>query len=322
MKTSTKTGTKAGGNATGSVDEAPVTIVTQMREQMAPTLEAAMARDERLVVVLAEISRSLLDPVFRRFPTRALNVGIMEQTMVSVAAGLAMEGLIPVVHTLAPFLAERAFEQIKDDFCYQKLGGNFISSGASYDYATEGMTHHGPGDVPVLRTLPGMRIVVPGTAAEFDRLFRAAYADGAPTYYRLSTARNGESQPVGFGELAVLRRGSRGTVIAVGPSLRYVEPAVRDLDVTLLYCTTLAPFDGATLQAVAPNGDVVVVEPYYAGTLVPDILAALAPIPARIEAIGVPRRVLSHYGSPKEHDASLGLTPEGVRERVEAFLAR
>lgn len=303
-------------------DEPEAVIAASMREQMVPTLASLMARDERLMLVLAEISRALLEPIFQRFPKRALNLGIMEQTAVSVAAGLALEGFIPVVHSIAPFLAERPFEQIKDDFSYQGLGGNFISNGASYDYSVEGMTHHGPGDVAILRTLPEMRIVVPGTPAEFDHLFRAAYASGAPTYYRLSTARNAENQPVRFGELAVMRRGTRATVIAVGPSLRFVEPAVRDLDVTLLYCATVAPFDGATLRATAPNGDIVVVEPYYAGTLTPDIAAAMAPTPVRIEAIGVPRMVLSHYGTPEEHDAALGLTPAGVRARVEAFLAR
>src|SRR5260370_511485 len=117
--------------------------------------------------------------MFCKYPDRAVNVGIMEQTMVSVAAGIAVEGFIPVVHSIAPFLAERPFEQLKDDFCYQRLGGNFISIGGSYDYSTEGMTHHGPGDVPILRNLPGIRIVMPGTPAEFDPLFREAYASGA-----------------------------------------------------------------------------------------------------------------------------------------------
>ena len=87
--------------------------------------------------------------VVKRFPERVINVGIMEQTAVSLAAGLALESFHPIIHSITPFVAERPFEQIKDDFCYQGLGGTFISIGASYDYGTDGMTHHGPADVPI-----------------------------------------------------------------------------------------------------------------------------------------------------------------------------
>ena len=294
--------------------------MTTMRDQMAQTVEDAMARDERVVLVLAEISRTFLDGVFRRYPDRAVNVGIMEQTMVGVAAGMALEGFIPVMHSIAPFLAERPFEQLKDDFCYQRLGGNFISVGGSYDYSTEGMTHHGPGDVPILRSLPGMRIVVPGTPAEFDALFREAYAGGAPTYYRLGLRRNPTDRPVRFGQLDVVRRGRRATVVAVGPMLAPTQAAVADLDVTVLYCTTVAPFDGATLREASASGDIVLVEPYYAGALVPDVVAAMGQTPVRVAAIGVPHEVLAPYGTPEEHDTALGLAPEGIRQRIDAFL--
>ena len=218
---------------------------------------------------------------------------------------------------------ERPFEQIKDDFCYQRLGGNIISTGASYDYGTDGMTHYGMGDVPILRTLPGMEVVVPGTPGEFDALFREAYADGAPTYFRLAEQQNRTDRAVRFGRLEVVRRGSAATVVAVGPMLDRVLEAVANLDVTVLYCTTVAPFDGEALRAETSAGHraVVVVEPYYEGTLVPEIVAALRPDPVRIEAIGVPRRVLTRYGSVDEHDAELGLSAPGIRRRIEDFLA-
>lgn len=296
------------------------TIESAMREQFVRTVEDVMARDERVALLLAEISVSLFKRALRDFPERVVNVGIMEQTLVSAAAGFALEGFIPVVHSIAPFLVERPFEQLKDDFCYQNLPGNFVSNGASYDYSTEGMTHHGSADVPVLRSLPGMRIVVPGAPAELDALFRAVYADGGRTYFRTSVKRNREARPVRFGALDVVRAGTLATVIAVGPLLDATLEAVRDLDVSVLYCTTVAPFDAATLRAHATTGKVALVEPYYAGALVPDVTAALAPRPARVEAIGVPRDVLSHYGTPEQHDAALGLTPAGIRARIMRLL--
>ncbi len=292
-----------------------------MRQQMVKTLEELMIYDERLVVVLAEISYSYFNKNSPQFSERILNVGIMEQTMVSVAAGLAMEGFIPAVHSITPFLVERPFEQLKDDFCYQQLGGNFISTGASYDYSVEGMTHHGPGDVQILRSLPGMQIVVPGTPGEFDALFREAYANGSPTYYRLNLKSNPVEHAVRFGKLEVVKRGTQATIIAIGPMLSLVLPAVEDMDVTVLYCTTAAPFDGETLRNISQSSNIVLVEPYYEGVLVADICAAMCHTPIRIEAIGVPHQVLSRYGEPEQHDEEIGLTPKGIRRRIERFLS-
>jgi transketolase len=81
---------------------------------------------------------------------------------------------------------ERPLEQLKLDFGYQRLGGTFISIGASYDYSAEGTTHHSPADAAILSTIPGFEVLVPGSAAEVDRLIRATYANGHPTYVRTS----------------------------------------------------------------------------------------------------------------------------------------
>jgi transketolase len=291
-----------------------------MRAQMARTIVDLLDEDPRLFVVLADITTDAFDSAARRHPDRVVNVGIMEQTMISLAAGTALEGFIPVCHTLVPFLVERPFEQLKDDFCYQRLGGNFVSSGASYDYSQMGMTHHGPGDVAILRTLPGMEIVVPGTATEFDRLFRQAYADGSPTYFRTSLAQNREDRDVGFGRIEVVRTGARATVVAIGPMLDVTLQAVEDLDVTVLYATTLVPFDAPTLREMTPSRTVVLVEPFYEGTLVADVVDAFGSEAVRIQAIGVPRRVLTRYGTPEQHDEAMGLTPAGIRRRISTFL--
>lgn len=291
-----------------------------MRAQMARTIGDLLDTDSRVFLVLADISEDYFERASRRHPDRVLNVGIMEQTMVSLAAGTALEGFIPVCHSIVPFLVERPFEQIKDDFCYQSLGGNFVSIGASYDYSTLGMTHHGPGDVAILRTLTGMQIVVPGTATEFDRLFRQAYANGSPTYFRTSLGQNADDRDVSFGRLEVVRTGGLATVVAVGPMLDPTLAAVEGLDVTVLYATTLAPLDGETLRVMTPTRSIVLVEPFYEGTLIADIIEAVAPDPVRVEAIGIPARVLSQYGTPEQHDEAIGLTPAGIRRRIATFL--
>ncbi len=300
----------------------PVSLT--MRQQMVATLESLLESDERLVVVLADIGDSQFHREKPGVAQRVINLGIMEQTLISVGAGFAMEGFIPVMHSFAPFLVERPFEQIKDDFCYQQLSGKFISYGASYDYSIEGMTHHAPGDVQLMHSVPGMQIVVPGTPAEFDTLFRESYTNAASTYYRLSEAVNSFNPfdaPVSFGALHLVKRGASGaaTVIAIGPMLGRTLAAVEGLDVTVLYCATVAPFDSEMLRQVcqaSESHEITLIEPYYEGVLVPDICAAMRGIPVCVETIGVPHRVLSHYGTPLEHDAALGLTPEGIRARI------
>ena len=293
---------------------------TMMRQQMVETLEDMLPQEKRMVIILADISYDLFHRQRQEVRERLFNLGIMEQSMISVGAGFALEGFIPVMHSFVPFLVERPFEQIKDDFCYQRLSGKFISSGASYDYSVEGMTHQGPGDVHIMHGLPGMQIVVPGTPAEFDALFRESYGNGANTYYRLSLSTNPVETRAQFGKLAVVRRGIQATVIAVGPMLAPTLAAVEDMDVSVLYCTTVAPFDGETLREAGQSSNIVVVEPYYEGALARDICAAMRHTPMRLESIGVPYRILERYGTPQEHDAAIGLTPQGIRARIARFL--
>ena len=291
-----------------------------MRKQFVKTLEDLMAQDERLVLLLGDIGVFGFANAFKRYPERIYNIGICEQAMTSLAAGLAKEGFIPVLHSIAPFVVERCLEQLKIDLCYQNLPANIVSVGASYDYAALGCTHHCPGDVAVLQALPGMEIVIPGMPAEFDRLFRAAYANSHPTYFRLSERSNQHSCNVEFGRAEVIQRGGLATVIAVGPTLTWVLEATQELDVTVLYYTTVAPFDGYTLRENCQTGKIVLVEPYYAGVLVADIHSALGRTPIVIESIGVPHKFLTDYGHAEQHDESIGLTAENIRSRVQEII--
>jgi len=293
-----------------------------MRGRMAQVVSDLIETDPNTALILADIGKAQFRDVLERFPERVVNVGIMEQTAVSVAAGFAMEGFHPIVHSIAPFVVERPFEQIKDDLCYQGLGGTLISIGASYDYGTDGMTHHGAADVPILKTLPRMQICVPGTPDEFEILLRETYSNGAPTYIRTTVQQNDASRMVRFGKLHIEREGRDGVVVAVGPVLDRTLVAVEDLNLTVLYATTVAPFDEETLRdAVAKAApDVILIEPYYEGGLVQDIARALRHIPTRIEAIGVPRRVLERYGPPERIDREVGLTVDGIRARITRLL--
>ncbi|HEX2425216.1 MAG TPA: transketolase C-terminal domain-containing protein [Actinomycetota bacterium] len=293
-----------------------------MRERFARTASALVEADPRAAVVLSDISLDYFERAMQAHPDRVVNVGIMEQTAIGVAAGMAMEGFHPIVHTLAPFVAERPFEQLKVDFGYQGLGGTFVSAGASYDYATSGCTHHAPGDVQAMLAIPGMRVLVPGHADEVERLLRGTFGDGVPTYLRTTIAENAASFPIEAGRLHIVRRGTHTTVVAVGPMLSRTLEALGGADVTVLYATTITPFDSETVRsAVADDGTVLVVEPYYAGTTALAMRPALEDRAVRVASVGVPRRFLHQYGQPEEHDAALGLDVAGLRRRLTVLLA-
>ena len=291
-----------------------------MRQQLVQTVETTMSTDERLILLLGDIGVFGFRNAFKNFPDRVYNIGILEQATISLAAGLATLDFIPVIHTIAPFLIERSLEQLKIDFCYQKLCGNFISVGASYDYAALGCTHHCPGDVGILKNIPGMEIVLPGTSQEFDTLFRQGYANGHPTYYRLSERSNSSESHVTFGKAELIRKGTQLVIVAVGPALEQVVEAAKDFDVTILYYTTVSPFDAVTLRENTNCSKILLCEPYYAGGLSSEIITAFFPNPMTIDQVGVPLKLLTNYGQVEEHDEHIGMTSNHIKKRIERLI--
>jgi transketolase len=291
--------------------------MTAMRTQAADTVCELFAADPRVAVVLAEISVERFQPAFEHDSARAVNIGIMEQAMVGVAAGFAMEGFLPVAHSLSPFMAERPYEQLKLDFGYQGLGGTFVGVGGSYDYGTSGATHHAPADVGLMLGIPRMEVLIPGHGDEVERLLRATYANGSPTYIRASVTTNEHAHDVAPGRLEVLRRGDLATVIAFGPMLDRTIEAAGGLDVTIAYATSLRPFDDAGLVAIVGDRPVVVsVEPFYEGSAAPALTRALSHLSARFVSIGVPRGFIHGYGAPREIDRDVGLDTAWLGRRL------
>ena len=297
--------------------------MSDMRTVFASAASSLLDEDPLAAVVLAEISADLFAKAAARHPERVLNVGIREQLMVSVAGGLALAGLRPIVHTYAPFLVERAFEQVKLDLGHQEARAVLVSIGASYEAARSGRTHQAPEDVALLDTLPGFAVQVPGHPDEVRGLLRLAVGvlDSGSTYLRLSTETNRTALPLWPG-LQVVRAGHQAVVVAVGPMLSPVLDGVGGLDVTVAYTTTVRPFDGEGLRALAPAaGDtVVLVEPYLAGTSSSAASAALAGRPHRLLSLGVGRTELRRYGTPSHHAALHGLDSTGIRRSVTDFL--
>ncbi|MEU5273901.1 transketolase family protein [Streptomyces hygroscopicus] len=317
-----------------------------MRERFAAIVSRLLDEDPRLAVVLAEIGKDGFADAARAHPDRVINVGIREQLLVGVGGGLALTGMRPILHTFASFLIERPFEQIKLDFGHQGMGGVLVSAAGSYDWPAGGYTHMAPGDVALLDTLDGWTVHVPGHPDEAETLLRDAAAAGDDSVYvRLSAHANSAPRDIAPGRFLTVREGRGGVVIAVGPMLDNVLAAVEGLDVTVLYATTVRPFDERTLRAATAAGagagtgaagagaagtgagtgaaaDVVIVEPYLAGTSIGAVNDTLADRPHRVLGLGIPRRELRRYGTIDEHLAGQGLDPASLRERIAGFLRR
>jgi transketolase len=284
-----------------------------MRSRFYELTAETLAADERVWVVLADIGVAELP----RHP-RLVNVGIREQLMIGVAAGLALAGKRPIVHSYAPFLVERPWEQIKLDLGHNDVGAILVSNGASYDASRAGRTHQAPEDVALLATLPGWRIDVPGHPDELERVFRRALPTDDRVYIRTTLEEN--HAPVDGDGLVVLREGAP-LVVAVGPTLAPALDATADLDVGLAYLTTVRPFPRRELREALGEGDeVVLVEPYLAGTSSAEVSRALADRPHRLLALGIENPELRKYGEPSEHRAAHGLDARGIRASVERFL--
>ncbi|KHL12488.1 UNVERIFIED_CONTAM: transketolase [Mumia flava] len=300
-----------------------------MRERFYDQVGRLLDDDPRVALVLAVIGASAVDPaVARRHPARLIDVGIREQTMVGVAGGLALTGMRPIVHTYAPFLVERAYEQVKLDLGHQDVGAVLVSTGASYDASSAGRTHQAPADVALISALPGWTVHVPGHADELAAVLTAAAGSDDRVYVRMSSQSNDRAYATD-GRLHLVRDGGGPLVVAVGPMLDPVLAATTGLGVRVASTSTPHPFDAPGLRALtaAPSdgsaapAEVVVVEPYLEGTSAAAVAAALADRPSRVLHVGVRRDVeVRRYGTPKDHAAAHGLDPTGLRQRITGWL--
>tara|TARA_B110000014_G_C20092032_1_gene571857 strand:+ start:334 stop:1209 length:876 start_codon:yes stop_codon:yes gene_type:complete len=285
-----------------------------LRSQLADTASKIVREDESAVLLLGDIGVYAFRDLLKEFPLRAFNIGILEQSTIGLAAGLSLTGHHPIVHTIAPFLVERAYEQIKVDLAYQQLGANLISVGSSYDYAGLGCTHHCPGDVEILNKIPNIEIVIPGHSKEFDKLLMSNYNNSNTTYFRLSETSNREDYPVEFGKNLVLREGDDLTIVAVGPMLQSVLDATEDLDVTIIYCTTIKPFDASYFEELKDK--VVIIEPYYSGPILNNIEQTLHGLNGNYTNIGVPNEFIRKYGIKEDIDSMIGLDTASLRTKI------
>ncbi|MBM3878947.1 MAG: hypothetical protein FJ387_04405 [Verrucomicrobia bacterium] len=294
----------------------------KLRQEFADTLLELGPRDPRLVVLVGDISHGILQPFARACPGRYYNIGICEPTIVNLAAGLNKVGLLPVVHTIAPFITERAYEQIKLDFGYQRLSLNLVSVGGAFDYSQLGCSHHCYTDVSLLSHLKRSVVLVPGSPIEFNLLFKALYTNGQINYFRLpEVPHEVEFAPADLapGRGLRVREGRHVTLATLGTQLRTALTAAEQLasaglSAEVLYFHTLKPFDAPLLRAsVEKTRCLLTLEELSAhdGLFNLCLRAALGLERVAAEQIAIDD-FIHRYGTYAELCAQVGLTPEHV----------
>lgn len=302
------------------------------RVAFADTLVALAKDDPRIVAVCNDsVGSSNLGAFGKLFPKRLINVGIAEQDMVGVAAGLANGGFIPFVSCASPFLTARALEQIKADVAYSQYPVILCGQSPGMSYGELGPTHHSIEDITLMRALSGMTILVPADPAQTEAAVRWAAQAGKPVFMRVgrfkvpSVSSAGAKFKVGVAEC--LREGKQATIIATGTlvsrALAAAESLAQDgVSVRVLNMATIEPLDKeAVLAAARETGHIVTVEEAIVrgglGSAVAEVVVQNAPVPMRL--LGVPH--FAPTGSAAFLLDHFGLNAEGITKAVKDLLA-
>jgi transketolase len=306
-------------------------LETTMRNAFSTALVEAARRDPRVLLLTGDHGYSLFDEFRRVCPDQYLNVGVAEQNMVGVAAGLAKGGSRPIVYGLSAFIPIRVLEQIKLDVCYEELPVVFIGDGAGVVYSTLGTSHQSTEDIAALRAVPNLSILSPADACEMTACMELALDSGRPVYLRIGKADLGAVHrtppPLEWGQLCRLRKGPRPLAwIATGAMVTTALAAAERWPGSSVWSApSIKPLDAEAIAPICRTHDTVVVLEEHSihgglASAVAEIAAERAP--TFLCAIGVRDRFSKYCGSygylMREHQLDLA----SVVERVASFLAR
>jgi transketolase len=287
--------------------------------------------DARIAVLTADLGFSNRTVEFSyRHPERFFNMGIAEQNMVSVAAGLATTGYIPYVATFASFLGLLCCEHIRTDCAYPNLPVRLLSHHAGISLGYYGTSHHATEDIGIMRTIANLKIVCPADAYSLEQALRQTVDVEGPIYFRMGRGREADAYEVGeaweYGKVSVLREGGDGVIFANGIMVTAARAAAKTLsqegiEMTVADLHTIQPFDvEGVLSLMEGKQHVFVAEEHNTRGGVASAVAD-AMVDARVSGpqltrIGFPPDEYSAIAAPYYLYKHYGLDAEGVAERV------
>lgn len=305
-----------------------------MRKEGLDALSRLVQEDERVVFVGSDLGFGVMAEAKERFPDRVLVEGIAEQHLVGFAAGLALEGFVPFVHTIATFLTRRALEQIAVDVALHRLPVKLVGAGGGMVYAPLGPTHQAVDDFALMRAIPGMRIVAPSDSSEMVRALEAEVHHQGPAYFRVG---KGDEPKISdsFGEFRAEKIrpifiGSEVIVLTTGVLVHECFRAVADLrsegfSIGLVHVPYVSPLDEVGLLSITSQvATVISVEEHLPNgglsSAITDLVASHRLRP-RIHRLTLPGTYASNYGSQREHLENCCLTHHCLASRFREIIA-
>ena len=311
-----------------------MTQLYDCRDAFENKLRELASEDQRIVAVVNDsVGSSKLNQFGQMYPVRLVNVGIAEQNMIGVGAGLANGGLIPFVCGAAPFLTGRALEQIKADLAYSNTNVKLCGMSSGMAYGELGPTHHSIEDMAWLRAIANMTVIVPADPVETAQTVEVAVSTEGPMFIRISRLPvpivHDPDYHFEIGKAALLRNGDDITLIANGVLVCQALAAAKMLakegvPARVLNMSTVRPLDNEAVQAAATEtGGIVTAEEHTVfgglGGAVAEVVVSTHPVPMRI--LGVPG-VFAPTGSASWLLDYFGLTAQGIFDAAVELMGR
>ncbi len=298
----------------------------KIREEFADTMLEVGLKDPKLVVMVGDISHGILQKFNQNCPGRYYNIGICEPSMVSMAAGIYKSGLIPVVHTIAPFIIERAYEQIKLDFGYQQYGVNLVAVGNAFDYSQLGCSHHCYADISLMKHFKRSNIFFPASPKEFNVLFKKSYNNGQINYFRIPEHSHGiafDEDQLRIGKGIRVKEGKDFTILAIGYHLKTALQAreillSKNISAEILYYPCIKPFDKKlVIESVLKTKNILVIEEVSSSDGVFNYVLDATKHISKINYSHIAIDDFIHdYGSYEELCKKLGFTAEALINKM------
>ena len=282
-----------------------------MRPAFVEALCEAAAADERIWLLCGDLGYGALERFRENFPRRYLNVGVAEQNMTGIAAGMARCGKIPFTYSIANFPTLRCIEQIRNDVSYHGCNVKIVAVGAGFSYGAQGYTHHGVEDIAMMRALPEMVVVSPADPVETRLATRAIAAYDGPCYLRIGKAGEPvvhETTPeLRLGRAIQLSEGKDVTLIGTGALMKQVVEAGQRLraggiQARVVSMHTISPLDVEAVRAAATETRAIVTVEEHSvtgglGSAVAEVLAEMDGPRVRFRRVGVPARRYHEIGA-------------------------
>ena len=306
-----------------------------MRNAFITTLATVAEENPHVWLLCGDLGYSVLEGFAERFPERYVNVGVAEQGMAGIAAGLALSGKTVFIYSIGNFPTFRCLEQIRNDICHHLADVKIVAVGAGFAYGSQGYTHHAVEDIAVMGSLPGIEVFAPCDPAEVRAATRYIAGSRKPAYLRLSRA--GEpvlhhTEPVDIRRPNYLLDGSEVVLLASGAVAGACLAAARELrdagiDAGVASVACLKPFDDAFARRLARNARLLVTveEHILRGALHAGIAGCLAPMRFRAPVLGlaIPEAAgkASLGGDREALMNAAGLGPGSIAGRILGFLS-